>query len=69
LTGRVIRARDYLTYGELIDEDAAHLEAGGVIVSLPARDAGERERAERVFRGRDASQMRYWGEWTFEDVI
>jgi hypothetical protein len=45
----VIRARDYLTYGELIDEDAAHLEVGGVIVSLPARDAGERERAERVF--------------------
>jgi hypothetical protein len=69
LKGRVIRAADYLTYGELIAEDTAHLEAGGVIVSLPARDADERERAERVLRARDASQMRYWGEWTFEDVI
>jgi hypothetical protein len=69
LKGRVVRAVDYLTYGELIEEDTAHLEAGGVIISLPARDQNERERAEEVLRARHASRMRYWGDWTFEDII
>jgi len=36
LKGRLVRAVDYLAYGEMIEEDAAHLEAGGIIVSLPA---------------------------------
>ena len=69
LKGRLVRAVDYLAYGEMIEEDAAHLEAGGVIVSLPARDQNERERAEQVLRARHASRMRYWGDWTFEDII
>jgi hypothetical protein len=65
----VVRAVDYLTYGERIEEEAAYLEAGGVIISLPARDQNERERAENVLRARHASRMRYWGDWTFEDII
>lgn len=69
LKGRVVRAVDYLTYGERIEEEAAYLEAGGVIISLPARDQNERERAENVLRARHASRMRYWGDWTFEDII
>lgn len=52
-----------------MEEDSAHLEAGGVIISLPARDQNERERAEQVLRARHASPMRYWGDWTFEDVM
>jgi hypothetical protein len=63
------RAVDYLTCGEMMEEDSAHLEAGGVIISLPARDQNERERAEQVLRVRHASRMRYWGDWTFEDVM
>jgi len=69
LKGRLVRAVDYLTYGEMIEEDAAHLEAGGVIISLPARDQNERGHAEEVLRARHASGMRYWGDWTFEDII
>ena len=69
LKGRLVRAVDYLTYGEMMEEDSAHLEAGGVIISLPARDQNERERAEQVLRARHASRMRYWGDWTFEDVM
>jgi hypothetical protein len=68
LKGRVVRAVEYLTYGERLEEEAAHLETGGVIVSLPARDAAERERAEEVLRAHDASRMRYWGHLTFEDI-
>jgi hypothetical protein len=69
LKGRVVRAVDYLTYGEVIEEEAAYLEGGGVIISLPARDQNERERAEKILRARHASRMRYWGDWTFEDII
>jgi len=69
LKGRLVRAVDYLAYGEMIEADAAHLEAGGVIISLPARDQNERGHAEEVLRARHASGMRYWGDWTFEDII
>jgi hypothetical protein len=69
LRGRLVRAVDYLTYGERLEEEAAYLEGGGVILSVPARDQSERKRAEEVLRARHASRMRYWGEWTFEDII
>lgn len=69
LVGRVVRAVDYLAYGELIAEDEEHLEAGGIIISLPARDPDEREHAETILRGNGASRMRYWGDWTWEEII
>jgi hypothetical protein len=70
LMGRVVRAAEKLALGpELFEEDAAHLQAGGVIVSVPARDPDERERAESILRVRDPSRMRYWGYWEHEDII
>lgn len=69
LKGRLIRAVDYMTYGEIIAEDAAHLEAGGAIISLPGDDEDERDRAVTVLRAHDASRIRYWGQSTFEDIV
>jgi hypothetical protein len=70
LKGRVVRAAEKLALGpELFEEDAAHLKAGGVIVSVPARDPDERERAENILRVHDPSRMRYWGSLAHEDII
>jgi len=69
LKGRLIRSVQAVTaYGDAIYDDAAHLEAGGVVITAPARDAVEREIAQRVLRHHGATAMRYFGESTFEEV-
>jgi hypothetical protein len=69
LKGRLVRSVQAVTaYGDAIYDDAAHLDAGGVLITAPARDPGEREVAERVLRHHGASAMRYFGGSTFEEV-
>jgi len=69
LKGRLIRSVQAVTaYGDEIYDDAAHLAAGGVIISTPARNPDEREVAQRVLRHHGATEMRYFGESTFEEV-
>ncbi len=69
LRGRVIRAVENMTLGPDFEEAAAHLQVGGVIMSVPARDPDERARGENVLRVHRPSRMRYWGYWEHEDVI
>lgn len=69
LKGRLIRTIQYVTsYGNLIEEDAAHVEAGGVIVTMPAETPDERRAAEDILRQHNASRMRYYSGSTVEDL-
>jgi hypothetical protein len=69
LKGRLVRAVQYVTsYGDLIEEDAQHLETGGVIVVLPAEDPHARAEALRILRAEQASRVRYYGDTTYEDL-
>ena len=69
LKGRLIRAVQAVTaYGDAIYDDASHLEAGGVVITTPARDPVERDISQSVLRHHGATAMRYFGESTFEEV-
>jgi hypothetical protein len=69
LKSRLIRATQAAaSAGGLIADDAAHLEAGGVIVTAPARDPEERKLAQHILREHGASEMRYFGSLTWEEV-
>ena len=52
----------------MIRDDGLYLEAGGVLIIVPARDGDERERGQRVLRQHGASAMRYFGEDTWEEL-
>ncbi len=70
LKGRLVRAAQFVaSYGELIEDDASHLEGGGVILSLPAADPKERQQALEILRAHDASRMRYFADTTYEDLV
>jgi hypothetical protein len=69
LKGRLVRLTQAITaYGDMIRDDASYLEAGGVLIIVPAHDGDERERAQRVLRHHGASAMRYFGEETWEEL-
>ena len=69
LKGRLVRLTQAITaYGDMIRDDGLYLEAGGVLIIVPARDGDERERAQRVLRQHGASAMRYFGEDTWEEL-
>lgn len=68
LKGRIIRAGGLLPTDEVLEEYAEHLERGGVLVSVPARDDEERNRSQDALRAHGASAMRYYGFWTHTDV-
>src|SRR3954447_22788090 len=62
LRGRVVRALEHVFEAEdLLDEDAAHLQSGGVIVAAPAHALDERTTAIRVLREHGGTDMRYHG--------
>ena len=70
MKGRLVRAAQFVaSYGELIEDDASHLEGGGVILSLPAADPKERQQALEILRAHDASRMRYFADTTYEDLV
>lgn len=53
----------------LIEEEASHLEGGGVILSVPAADPDERQQAPEILRAHDASGMRYFADATYGDLL
>jgi hypothetical protein len=69
LKGRLIRAVQFVTsYGDLIQEDADFLGAGGVIVTIPAEDPDDRERVQEILRAHGAFRMVYFGDATYEEL-
>ena len=70
LKGRLVRAAQFVaSYGELINEDASHLEGGGVILLVPAADPAARQQAQETLRAHGASAMRYFGDKSYEDLL
>jgi len=69
LRGRIVRALERVFEAEdLLDEDAAYLRSGGVIVAAPAHTPDERTTATRVLHAHGGTDMRYHGELTWEEV-
>jgi hypothetical protein len=69
LRGRVVRAIERVFEAEdILDEDAAYLRSGGVIIAAPAHTADERATAIRVLREHGGTDMRYHGDLTWEEV-
>jgi hypothetical protein len=69
LRGRLVRAVQTIFAAEpVLQEDAAYLEHGGVIVTAPARDPQERKTATDTLRNNGGSDMRYYGDATWEEV-
>jgi hypothetical protein len=62
------RCRPSPAYGDMIHDDEAHLEAGRVPISAPARHGDERERVQGVLREQGPRRMRYFGNTTFVDI-
>ncbi len=70
LKGRLVRAVQFVaSYGELIEDDASHLRGGGVLLSVPAADPNERQKALEIMRAHGASGMRYFGDTTYQDLV
>jgi hypothetical protein len=69
LRGRLVRAVQTIFAAEpVLADDASHLEHGGVIVTAPAREQEERTTATQILRNHGGTEMRYYGDRTWEDI-
>jgi hypothetical protein len=68
LRGRVIRAVENVSSDDSLFEYAHDVEAGAVLISVPAPDDQLRSRAAHILREHGGSRMRYYGAATITEL-